>query len=393
MIYFDNASTSFPKPREVVQEMSRFLTESAGNPGRAGYRLSREAQKAINEVRRLLKDFFGGAVSNRFIFTLNDTDALNIAIKGALWQGDHVITTVVEHSSVYRTLWALQKAGIITVTYVACSEEGLVDPDDIADAFTIATRMVIMTHASNVLGTIQPIEEVGRISKERGALFLVDAAQTAGVLPINVREMNIDLLAFPGHKGLLGPPGTGGLYVQPQVTLRPFRHGGTGVLSESFDQPDEMPFHLEAGTLNTVGVVGLGAALKFIQKVGMEAIRAKELHLTEVLLEKLAGTARLTLYGPKCASCRVSTVALNIEGLQPERLTLILDRKFDIASRPGLHCASLLHKQMGTFPDGTLRLSPGFFNTEEEVDTVAAALRKIASETGTKQALSSHSKE
>ena len=257
MIYLDNAATSFPKPKRVYERMNQFLREEAANPGRSGHRLSVAAEGQIVQARSLLAKFFGAKNSERIIFTLNCTDSLNIAIKGALRDGDHVVTTVLEHNSVLRPLNALEACGKITVTKIRPSKDGFVDPQDIKKAFQKNTKLVVMTHASNVIGVVQPVREIGRLVRETGILFLVDAAQTAGVVSIDVERDFIDLLAFPGHKSLYGPPGTGGLYVGERAKLIPWREGGTGFDSESRIQPETLPFLLEGGTPNSVGIVGL----------------------------------------------------------------------------------------------------------------------------------------
>ncbi len=378
IIYFDNAATSWPKPVSVYRKMDEFIRKWGANPGRAGHRMAVGAERVIEETRYQTAQFFGIKDYRRIIFTLNCTDSLNIGIKGLLRKGDHVITTYLEHNSVSRPLEGLVKKGTITVTKANHTEEGFIDLQELNKAFTEKTRLVVVVHGSNVIGSVQPIREIGEISKERGAIFMVDAAQTAGVIPIDVETDNIDLLAFPGHKGLFGPPGTGGLYVAPRVDLEPWREGGSGVDSESEVQPEELPFKLEGGTINTVGVAGLGAGIAFIEKEGIDKIRRHEMELTKYLLEKLSKIRKVRIYGPQNGERRIGTVSFNIEGLSPSEVGAILDESFGIACRAGLHCAPQTHKKLGTFPEGTVRFSMGYFNTKEEVDFAIDSLIEIA---------------
>jgi len=378
IIYFDNAATSWPKPVSVYRKMDECIRKWGANPGRAGHRMAVGAERIVEETRYQLAQFFGIKEHWRIIFTLNCTDSLNIGIKGLLKKGDHVITTFLEHNSVSRPLEGLLKKGMITVTRVSNSQEGFVDLEELRTAFTPQTRLVVVVHGSNVIGSLQPIREIGKISKEMGAIFMVDAAQTAGVIPIDVERDNVDLLAFPGHKALFGPPGTGGLYVGPRVDLEPWREGGSGIDSESELQPEELPFKLEGGTINTVGVAGLGAGIAFIQKEGIEKIRKYEGELTKYLLRKLSDIKKVKIYGPRNGELRIGTVSFNIEGLSPAEVGGILDESFGIACRTGLHCAPSTHKRLGTFPEGTVRFSLGYFNTEEEVDFAVSSLAQIA---------------
>src|SRR5437764_8016572 len=276
MIYLDNAATSFPKPEAVYQALDRFARQDLANPGRAGHKMALAAERALDDARHLLNQFFHGEAPERFVFTLNCTDALNMAFKGVLADGDHVITTDLEHNSVSRPLRKLELDGRITLTRVRADGGGTVNPDDVRQAVTPRTRLIALTHASNVLGTVQPVAEVGRVARERGLLFVVDAAQTTGVLPIDVRAMAIDLLAFPGHKSLLGPTGTGALYVGPRANVLAWREGGTGGDSASETQPRQLPYFLEGGTPNVLGVAGLAAGVKYVQEQGVERIHAHE---------------------------------------------------------------------------------------------------------------------
>jgi cysteine desulfurase / selenocysteine lyase len=376
-IYLDNAATSFPKPESVYQAMDAFARQHLANPGRAGHKMALAAERALDDCRHLLNQFFHGKEPERWIFTLNGTDALNMAFKGVLNDGDHVITTDLEHNSVSRPLRALELAGRITLTRLASDKGGTIDPDDVKRAITSKTRMIALTHASNVLGTVQPAREVGAIARERDVLLLLDAAQTAGVLPIDVPSMNVDLLAFPGHKSLLGPTGTGALYVGPRATLRAWREGGTGGDSSSETQPGEYPYFLEGGTPNVLGVAGLSAGVRFVSERGLSAIHAHEVALVERLWQRLEGMGYVVL-GHRDHSRRVGTISFVSESLPAPELGGILDQAFDVAVRPGLHCAPYVHRAQGTFPDGAVRVSPGPFNSEQDVDALADALAEIA---------------
>src|SRR5215204_6255841 len=295
--YLDNAATSFPKPEAVYAAMDRCARSSLANPGRAGHKMAIAAERILDDGRHRLNQFYRGREPERFVFTLNGTDALNIAFKGTLDPGDHVITTDLEHNSVSRPLRALELAGTISLTRVAADGGGFVDPDAIRKAITPTTRMIAVTHASNVLGTVQPVADIGRLAREHDLLFVVDAAQTAGVVPIDVQAMQIDLLAFPGHKSLLGPTGTGALYVGPRAKLRPWREGGTGGDSASETQPREFPYYLEGGTPNVLGVAGLIAGIKFVLEEGLEAIHARETALTERLWRRLEECGGFEVFG------------------------------------------------------------------------------------------------
>ncbi len=378
MIYLDNAATSFPKPEAVYQTLDRFARQNLANPGRAGHKMALSAERALDDTRHLLNQFFHGEGSERFIFTYNCTDALNMAFKGVLTEGDHVITTDLEHNSVSRPLRKMELDGRITLTRVKADGGGTINPDDIRKAITPRTRLIALTHSSNVLGTLQPIEEVGHIARGKGLLFLVDAAQTAGVVPIDVQATAIDFLAFPGHKSLLGPTGTGALYVGPRSQLRAWREGGTGGDSSNETQPKEFPYFLEGGTPNVLGVAGLAAGVKYVQEQGMDRIRAHEVGLTERLWRRLDEIDGYRVFGHRDPSRRVGTLSFRSEALSAAEIGGILDQAFDVAVRPGLHCAPYIHRSLGTFPDGTVRVSTGPFNTEEDIDHLARALAEVS---------------
>jgi cysteine desulfurase family protein len=378
MIYLDNAATSFPKPESVYQALDHFARQNLANPGRAGHRMALAAERALDDARHLLNQFLHGEAPERFVFTLNGTDALNMAFKGVLADGDHVITTDLEHNSVSRPLRKLELDGRITLTRLRADGGGTLHPDDFRRAVTPRTRLLAVTHASNVLGTVQPVAALGQIARAHDLLFLVDAAQTAGVVPIDVQALHIDLLAFPGHKSLLGPTGTGALYVGLRAQLRAWREGGTGGDSSSETQPRELPYFLEGGTPNVLGVAGLAAGVQYVQEQGIDAIREHEVQLCERLWRRLDELGGYEVFGHRDPTQRVGTLSFRSELLPAMELGGILDQAFEIAVRPGLHCAPYVHRSLGTFPDGAVRVSPGAFSTAEDIDQLARALGEIA---------------
>jgi cysteine desulfurase / selenocysteine lyase len=382
VIYLDNAATSWPKPPALAASIVDFLEHRAGNPGRSGHALALAADAVVAATRSELAALFGAPDPARIVFTLNATDALNMALWGLLVPGDRVVTTTIEHNAIVRPLHALAERGV-TVTRVACAPDGTLDLDDLDRALRSGpVRLVAMCHASNVVGTILPARDAARLAHEHGSLFLLDAAQTAGVLPIDVLEMGIDLLAVPGHKALLGPTGTGALYVAPGIRLTPLRQGGTGTRSGEEHQPEELPAGLEAGTVNTVGIAGLGASLRYLRGRGRETIHAHETSLTARLIHGLADVAGVTIHGTRDAALQVATVSVSLDGWEPVDVAAALDSSFGIAVRSGLHCAPLAHRTLGTFPRGTVRLSPGPFSTNEDVDRAVTAIRKLARTVG-----------
>jgi cysteine desulfurase/selenocysteine lyase len=377
MIYLDNAATSFPKPEGVYSALDRFARHTLANPGRAGHKMALAAERTLDDCRHRLNRFFNGRTPDRWIFTLNCTDALNMAFKGVLNEGDHVITSDLEHNSVSRPLVAMAEAKRISLTRVLADASGTIDPAAILVAFTPKTKLVAITHASNVLGTVQPVAEIGKLVRGRDALFLVDAAQTAGVIPIDVQASCIDLLAFPGHKSLFGPTGTGALYVGPRAHLRTWREGGTGGDSSSPTQPTEFPYYLEGGTPNVLGVAGLIAGLDYVEERGLNAIREHEIELCDRFRLALAELPGFDVFGHGDSTRRVGTVSFRCEMIPTADLGAILDEAFDIAVRPGLHCAPYVHKSVGSYPDGLVRVSPGPFNSSAEIETLIAALREV----------------
>jgi cysteine desulfurase/selenocysteine lyase len=383
MIYLDNAATSFPKPEAVFRGMEAFVRASGANPGRSGHRRALEAEGMIDDTRRLVARLFGCSRPERIVFTLNATDALNMAIKGVLHKGDHVITSVLEHNSVSRPLSRLERDGIISLTRLPATPAHVIDPDDVAQAIQPSTRLIVLTHASNVTGTIQPVGDFGRIARERGLLLLVDAAQTAGVVPIDVHRDCIDLLAFTGHKSLLGPTGTGGLVVGERVEISPWREGGTGGDSTFPLQPVEFPHRLEGGTPNVFGIAGLREGLRLLLERGIDAVLSHERELLMEFHRSLRDPARYSWFGAdqiieeRHAEGRVGLLSLRVQGLAPAEVAAILDEQFDIAVRAGLHCAPYAHKHLGTFPEGTIRLSAGLLTTADDMRQAASALDEI----------------
>ena len=380
MIYLDNAATTFPKPEIVYKTMDTFYRTLGANPGRSGHKMAMLAEKEIEDTRNVIARLFGIKDPGRFIFTFNATDAINMGIKGLLKSGDHVITTYLEHNAVSRSLYGLEKRKVITITKARNSVEGFIDPDDIKSAIKPNTKLIVISHAPNVLGTIQPIQEIGNIARENNVIFMVDAAQTTCVCEIDVNKSYVDMLAFTGHKGPLGPTGTGGLYVGERLTLEPWREGGTGFEPASLSQPEELPFKLESGTPNTVGIAGLRAGIEYVLSKGINNIRTHEQKLINKLINVLKHDNRFVLYGTTDISKKVGILSINIKGYKPAEVGAILDQSFDIAVRPGLHCAPFAHQMLGTFPDGTVRISPGLFNTEDDINQLIKALNKIASE-------------
>jgi len=378
MIYLDNAATSFPKPEPVYRAMDTFARTKLANPGRAGHRMAVAAERTLDEGRHALNQFFRGQGVERWIFAYNCTDALNLAIKGTVQPGDHVVTSDLEHNSVSRPLRKLEKDGVITLTRVA-SVDGYLDPEAIRQAIQPGqTSLVALTHASNVLGTVQPIEAIAPVVRAAGALFLVDAAQSAGLVPIDLKATAVDFLAFPGHKALYGPTGTGALYVGPRANPRPWREGGTGGDSASETMPQELPFLLEGGTPNVLGIAGLIAGIAWVAERGVDASRRHEVALLQQVVDWVDGSDGWNYAGRWEPATHVGALSLIVpDGLTPQELGAILDSSFDIAIRPGLHCSPYAHKAIGTFPDGTLRVSPGPFSTEADIDTFLNALAEI----------------
>jgi len=379
MIYLDNAATSWPKPPEVLKAMTDVLEGAGGNPGRSGHQLSIAAARVIYDTREEISRFFGVSDPLRIIFTGNATHAINLTLKGILKPGDHVVTSSIEHNAVMRPLRHLEKQGI-HLNIVPCATDGSIDIKDLARAINSATKLVIMTHASNVVGTLLPITEIAPIAHQAGALLLVDAAQTAGVIPIDMREMGIDLLAFTGHKELQGPPGIGGLAIADDFDssqIEPLIRGGTGSRSESEEQPDDLPDKFESGTANLAGIAGLGAGLRWVTDRGVDEIRDHMKKLSQTLIDGLSAIPKVKIYGTLDHERSVAIVSFTVTGKRVSEIGLRLDEEYGILSRVGLHCAPAVHRTIGSFPEGTVRLAPGVFTTVDDVQKVIQASTKV----------------
>jgi len=380
VLYFDNAATSHPKPEVTWKAMEHYLKHVGCNPGRGGYAGSIEAGKIIFAARERLKTLFNAPSEKQVIFTPNVTYALNFAIKGLLSPGDHVILSSMEHNSVVRPLRFMEKHCGVELSIVPCDRTGRLSPDDVRRVLRKNTKMVVLTHASNVTGTILPVEEIAAAVRETEAFFVLDTAQTAGVLSIDFQALGLDFLAFTGHKALYGPPGTGGFVVSERAAegLIPLVQGGTGSKSDQEEQPDFLPDKFEAGTVNTVGIAGLGAGVQFVLDTGLAKIREHERNLTELFLTGIKEIPGVRVYGPEQMDERVATVSLTLNGADLGEVAARLEAEYGIMVRSGLHCSPLAHKTIGTFPTGTLRFSFGYFNTEEEVQTAVKALHTLA---------------
>lgn len=380
-IYFDNAATSWPKPESVYAAVDKFQRECGAPAGRSVYREASLSQRMVEQTRAAAAALLGADEPRRVIFTLNGTDALNQAIHGLVRPGQHVVTSVVEHNSVLRPLRFLESQAGVEVTRVDCDDVGFVDPQAILSVVRPDTRLVVLTHASNVTGAIQPVAEVGQALQNSNTFFLVDAAQTLGHWPVNVNDLHCDLLAAPGHKGLLGPLGTGLLYVGPRVEgeLQSTRQGGTGTRSEDDQQPTELPDRLESGSLNLVGIAGLQASLAYLADQGIDSLVKHGQELTALLLELLAAIPGVTLFGPRGVDLRLPVVSFQIHGYDPQEVAAMLDASAHVQARAGIHCAAMMHRRLGTLATGgTVRFSFGTFNTKEQVEAAAAAVAALA---------------
>jgi len=377
LIYFDNAATSWPKPPQMIEAMTQFNDSIGGNPGRSGHRLSIEAARVVYEARERVAELIHAPDPLSIAFTKNATEAINCVLFGLLEPGDHAVTSSMEHNSVMRPLRFLERQGV-KLSIVPCSQTGEFDPEDAKRVMNKNTKAVIVTHASNVTGTLLPIDSLAGVAREHDALLIVDASQTAGCLPIDVIRTGIDILCFTGHKSLLGPQGTGGFYIRKGVEerVRPLMHGGTGSASEFEEQPDFSPDRFESGTPNAIGLAGLAAGIKFVRDTGIERIREKEIRLTRLFLDGIKTIPDTILFGPWEANKRTAVVSFNIEGVSPSDLAFELDEQFAILSRPGLHCAPAAHRTMGTFPQGTVRFSFGLYTTEDEIRRGLAAVAR-----------------
>lgn len=378
-VYLDNAATTYPKPKEVYDFMNSHYRTCGGNPGRSAHDMAMETDALVHQTRKMLCELFHGTNPDRLTFSYNASDSLNMIIQGMLSPGDHVITSRLEHNSVLRPLYHLQQGGVIEVSYIPFDHAGYIDPDDVKAGMRRNTRMVLLNHASNVIGTVQPLAEVGTICRSAGVYFAVDASQTAGIAPIDVQGMNIDLLAFTGHKSLLGPTGIGGSYVAENVPIRATRFGGTGVHSGRRTHLEEFPYRLECGTLNILGVAGLYAGQKWIRERGLSALHQQEMRLWDRLRAGLQSVDGVVTYCADSAGRHTAVLSFNVKSWDAGDVGAILDADYGIACRTGLQCAPLVHERLGTDRiSGTVRLSIGPFNTDEEIDTAIGAVRDIA---------------
>ena len=380
IIYLDNSATTYPKPEAVYKFMDSFYREHGVNPGRSGFDAALEAEEIVINTRKLLTDFFNaGGDNNRLTFSYNASDSLNMIIQGLASKGDHVITTTLEHNSVLRPLYHLEMNKVIEVTYIAFDEKGYINPDDVKKAIRKNTKMVIINHCSNVIGTIQPVAEIGKFCKEAGVILVVDSTQSAGSIPIDMKAMNIDVLVFTGHKCLLGPTGIGGSYVMDNVLVKQTRYGGTGVRSAQLTHLEEFPYRLECGTLNLVGVAGLNAGVKWILKNGMESLHNKEMLLYEKLLKGIQDIENVITYCANGTENHNPIISFNIKGFDSGDVGTMLDVDYNIACRTGLQCAPRVHIGIGTDKiHGSVRLSIGPFNTEEHINIAIEAIKDIA---------------
>ena len=376
-IYLDNAATSFPKPKEVADAVYDFMINNGTSSGRGSYKKAMQSDYIVYECRKLIGNLFNFDDPKKVVFTSNVTDSLNIAIRGILKENDHVITSSLEHNAVWRCLKTLEKDINIKIDTVECSKDGITNPEDIKKYIRKDTALIVFTQASNVLGTIQPIKEIGKIARENKIVFLVDAAQSAGAMKIDIKEDNIAILAFTGHKSLLAPMGTGGLIINTDIDIKPLKAGGTGGDSAYEYQPDYYPNHLETGTSNVSGIAGLRAAIKFLNREGIDNIHNKEKELTKYALEKLETVKDIEIYGPKDCEKILSVISFNIKNKRPEDISTILDQKYDIMLRAGLHCAPTAHSVINTKDRGSLRIGIGYFNTKDDIDKLVEALNNL----------------
>lgn len=378
MIYLDNAATSFPKPTNVIEEINRCLTEYAANPGRGGHALSLQAGRAVWEARARVADFFGIEDPTHLAFTKGATESINTALYGLLMPQDHVITTSMEHNAVMRPLKTLERDCSIDITIIPANRNGEIDMEVFRNSFRKNTKLVVSTLSSNVNGTIMPIQQIGQTCRSKEVLSLLDASQGAGSVPIDVTELSVDMMAFPGHKGLFGPPGVGGLYVSECVSLRPLTQGGTGSQSEQLYQPVEMPDLLESGTLNTPGIVGMAAGVDYITRCGMESLNEKKYQWVSMLHETLQKLDNVIIYSNDEPSKNSGIVAFNFIGVPSTEVCYVLDKQYEIATRGGLHCAPAAHGTLGTMKNGVVRISPSSMNSLEEIQKACQALAEIS---------------
>ena len=376
-IYLDNAATSYPKPENVAKSVYDFMINNGTSSGRGSYKMAMKSDFLVYETRKLIGDLFNFKNYKNVIFTSNVTESINLALRGILKENDHVVTSSLEHNAVWRCLKTLEKEKNISITKVKADEQGYTNPIDVKNSIQKNTKLIVFNHASNVLGTIQPIKEIGKIAKENKVLFLVDAAQSAGVLNIDINENNVDLLAFTGHKSLFGPMGTGGLIVNTNYDIKPLKAGGTGGDSKYEYQPDYYPNKLETGTLNVSGIVGLREAVKFINSETIDKIHKKEKKLVAYALKKLKEVKNIKIYGPQNENDIVGVISFNIDNISAEEVVYSLDMNYDIMVRAGLHCSPNAHELIGTKDIGTIRIGIGYFNEFEDIDKLVLALNDM----------------
>lgn len=378
-IYLDNAATSFPKPIEVVNSITDYMINNGGNPSRGSSSMSMKGNKIIYNAREIISEFFNFNKSENVIFTNNITTSLNIILRSLIKDNWHVITSTMDHNSVLRPLTQLKKERNITLDIVEASNTGFIDVNKIKEKITDKTKAIVLSHGSNLCGSIQPLKEIGTICKEKNIFFIVDSAQTAGIIPIDINELNINALAFTGHKSLFGPQGIGGFIIDDKINsqMNILFTGGTGSSSYSLEHPLILPDKFESGTPNTPGIVGLTKGIEFINKEGLNTIREKEEYLCRYALERLLNMNKVELYGSKDFENRTSTIPFNLKNVDSSELGFILDNDFNIITRTGLHCAPLAHKTLGSFPSGAVRISLGYFNSISDIDTLIDALNKF----------------
>jgi len=378
-IYLDNAATTYPKPEDVYKAVDQAMRNVGVAPGRGGHRQSMDAARIVFSARESLANLLGIRDSSRIIFTHSATEALNMAVKGVLKPGDHVVTTLMEHNSLARPLHNAVQMGV-DVTWVQTDSDGYVTVDQIIGSLRPDTKMVAMTHCSNVTGAVNPVGEIGPLLQQRGVLFLVDGAQSTGNYPFSIENMGINLFAAPGHKGLYGPPGTGFLYISHGIDIEPLLHGGTGSGSSEISQPNSLPERYESGTMNTPAIAGLLAGVEYVASRGIPEIHAFEMELAGRLCAGLSSIPGVNVYNTPGNRPRCAVVSFTIAGRDPATVGFLLDHHYGISVRVGLHCAPLAHRSIGTYPEGTVRVSPALFNTAAEIDTLLAAVREIASQ-------------
>ena len=378
LIYLDNAATTFPKPPDVLARMVETYGRLGASPGRGGYDLAMEAEELVAQTRVKIARFFGAPDPERVVFASNATDALNLAIQGIVGPGDHVVSTRLEHNSVLRPLYHLKERGWIDYDLVPFDGQGFIDPDDVARAIRPNTRLAVVSHASNVLGTVQPVPEIARLCAERNVPLAIDVAQSAGHVTIDMATWRVSAVAFTGHKGLMGPTGIGGLVCSPELNVRSTRFGGTGVESRSPIHTQTFPHRLEAGTLNLLGIIGLSAGIDYLQIQGVDRLHQREMTLFRRLREGLASLPRIVVYGSPPGDCHVPLLVCNVEGLNPSDVGAILDGDYQILVRTGLHCAPLVHADLGTDPRGAIRFSLGSFNTDEDIERTLEAMADLS---------------